>query len=66
MSQNPGSPIVRKTQAKPNVYSVLAIVATLAVGLAFGFVAYHNSQISEQGNPFKVVEPDQMDSANSK
>ena len=60
MSQNPSGPVYRKVKAGPNVYSVLAIVATLALGLAFGFVAYHNTQMSGDSNPFKVVSADEM------
>ena len=60
MSQTPGGTIIRKAKTGPNIYSVLAIVATLALAIAFGFVAYHNTQMTGQSNPFVVVQPSEM------
>ncbi len=60
MSQNPGNTIIRKTKAQPNVYSVLIIVATLALGFAFGYVSWANGKLTGKSNPFIVMQPDEI------
>ena len=49
-----GSPS-RRPKAMPNVYTVLALVATLAAGAAVGFVWYYATHLTGQSNPFFLV-----------
>ncbi len=44
-----------RPKAMPNIYTVLALVATLAVGAAVGFVWYYATQLSGQANPFATL-----------
>lgn len=46
----------RKLKAVPNVYTVLALIATLALGVGVGFVWHYATQMTGESNPFFFVQ----------
>ena len=43
-----------KRGASPNVYTVLAVIATLALGSACGFMVWSGMKISPDGSPISL------------
>ena len=39
-----------------NVYTALSLVAMLALLIGVGYIAYKNTQLTGQGNPFAILE----------
>lgn len=58
MSQSGGpSAAKRVVPAKPNIYTVLAVVATVILGTGVGFVLNYSSKLTGEKNPWYVVPP---------
>lgn len=56
MSQLSSGTTVRRKPAGPNVYSVLAIVAFIALAVAVGVLWVANTSITGESNPFFVIQ----------
>lgn len=54
MSQAP-APIAPIRRIPGNIYTVLALIALLALGCGIGFVAYKNMQMTGSSNPFEIL-----------
>jgi hypothetical protein len=44
-----------KTSSAPNVYTALAIVATIALAIGVGYVWHANTTATGQGNPMVIL-----------
>lgn len=63
MSQADTRTTVRQGKPRPNVYTVLAIIATLVLAAGVGFLWNANTQMTQdipdaQDNPFYMIESD--------
>jgi hypothetical protein len=67
MSRTDSGTTVRRVRPQPNVYSVLAIIATLVLGAGVGYVwhknleqtkgEFENAQAADGSNPFYIIDP---------
>ncbi|MHB1157478.1 MAG: hypothetical protein ACYC26_11660 [Phycisphaerales bacterium] len=48
-------PPANKSKSNPNVYTALAIIATLALAVGVGYVWHINTTLTGQGNPMTLV-----------
>lgn len=56
MSRMDSSTAVRRVKPSPNVYTVLAVVAFIALAIGVGVLWQTNTSLTGEGNPFHVVE----------
>lgn len=54
MSQAP-VPMATVRRVPGNIYTVLALIALLALGFGIGYVAYKNMQMTGSRNPFEIL-----------
>jgi len=54
MGETPGGGPTRRPQ--PNIYTVLALIAVVALLIGIVYVAYKNTQATGKSNPFYVVQ----------
>jgi len=56
MGESPAGGPMRRPQ--PNIYTVLALIAVVALLIGIVFVAYKNTQATGKGNPFYIGQAD--------
>ncbi len=56
MSDARSGPTPRGVASRSNIYTVLLLIAALALGIGAGFVGWKSMELFGHGNPFAILE----------